>query len=82
MAFLFSLFLLSDSHLRVGVVLTDSNDFHVLSVKSLYVQQFGNDSAFMPQSRGKTSELKITLVQVEDGFTVSCVKLVGQLESS
>lgn len=36
---------------------------------------------FVPQLRAKSSELKITLVQVEGGFAVSCVKVVEELVS-
>lgn len=48
--------------MRVGVVITDSHDFHLLFVKSLCVQQVGHDGMFMPHlGRGKSSELRITL---------------------
>lgn len=48
--------------MRVGVVITDSYDFNLLSMKSLCVQQVGDDGMFMPHlERGKSSELKITL---------------------
>lgn len=58
----FFYYFLTDSCLRFGVVITDSHDFHLLSVKSFCVQQVGDDGMFMPHlESGKSSEVKITL---------------------
>lgn len=57
------IFFFTDFSLSILVVITDSLDFNLFSVKSLCVQQVGDDGMFMPHlERGKSSELRITLV--------------------
>lgn len=34
--------------MRVGDIITDSHDFHLLSVKSFRIQQVGDDGMFIP----------------------------------